>query len=180
MKKVLLWVLLLSILISSSAYAPMYMPIIDETQLKEKEKKKKKKSSYYNKKTTKDGLKLEKFIVSKGILGEDGSIMTCHGDVKVGDVVVVIIKLKNTKKKPLVFKNYGIFVGCRWEQKKGFLVNKDFGYCRNVVIKSGKSIFLIAKIKVDNPGTWYFWPAYWLNDHFGPYMWRVKKIKVNP
>jgi hypothetical protein len=184
MRKGLLLILFLSLLISPSAYAPVY--IIDKMHLEEwekkKDQKKKKKSSpsYYNKRTTKDGLKLEEFVVSRGILGEDGSIMTCDGSIKVGDVVIVIIKLKNTKKKPLVFKKYGIFVGCRWERKKRDLVNRDFGYCRNVVIKPGKSIFLTARIKVDKPGTWYFWPAYWLNDHFGPYMWKVKKIKVNP
>lgn len=92
--------------------------------------------------------------------------------VRVGGRLTVHFTLRNTTSKELVFKPYGILVGCRDPQG----TNRDFGH-REVSLKPGASYDFVASIQVDKAGLWHFWPGYYL-EHWGPYKWHEIVIQV--
>jgi hypothetical protein len=91
---------------------------------------------------------------------------------KVGNTLTLRFALRNTTAKEMVFKPYGILVGCRDPQG----ANRDFGH-REVSLKPGASYDFIASIQVDKAGPWHFWPGYYL-EHWGPYKWHEIVIQV--
>lgn len=65
-----------------------------------------------------------------------------------------------------------LFVGAR--DASG--ANKDFGHLANVWIGSGQTLHFEASYTPQSGGVWTFWPAYKIDNHYGPYMW----ITVTP
>lgn len=92
--------------------------------------------------------------------------------VRVGGRLTVHFTLRNTTSNEMVFKPYGILVGCRDPQG----TNRDFGH-REVSLKPGASYDFVASIQVDKTGLWHFWPGYYLG-HWGPYKWHEIVIQV--
>ncbi|UCG35075.1 MAG: hypothetical protein JSW17_06205 [Candidatus Omnitrophota bacterium] len=140
-------------------------------------KKKKKKASevlfLYNKKgKAGDGMQLDYFLLVHGKLNSDGTIDKKKGRVRVGDYVTADVVLRNTTAKKMDLRKYGVFIGCRGNDK-----NRDFGY-KKLVLKANESYGLKVDTRVDEKGTWYFWPAYYVNGRWGPYKWHTAKIKV--
>ncbi|WP_457624846.1 hypothetical protein [Persephonella sp.] len=94
----------------------------------------------------------------------------------VGSIVAVSFQLKNISGKKIRFGKYGVFVGCRDPEGK----NRDFGHSfRNYTLKKGKSITVSGQIKIDKPGEWIFWPAFYKSDKgWSLYKWRAVKLKA--
>lgn len=123
---------------------------------------------------TKDGLKLEKFMIV--IENNEGE---CRNTSRVGDTLKVVFTLKNISKDKIYFDDNGIYVGCRRKEKDS-LINMDFGKMDSVVLAPHQEYTLIGKIKLDKGGIWYFWPGYNIvgKDKVSNYMWYKVKIDV--
>ena len=123
--------------------------------------------------TSSDGLQLTNFEIS-------GS-----SPLHVGDEITVKFDLKNTTDKTIYFGEYGILVGCRDPEGR----NKDFGYhFKQYNLFAGRTahFYLTGKKKLDQAGTWTFWPAYYLGSAswvthrsgWGPYKWHAAKLEA--
>jgi hypothetical protein len=92
----------------------------------------------------------------------------------VGDKVDVQFTLKNLEPKPIKFDPPGVFVGARCNEQ-----NRDFGHRGDIKeLKEGQSVSIKASIKLDTQGEWRFWPAFKINNSWGPYGWMEKRVSV--
>lgn len=92
---------------------------------------------------------------------------------RVGDTLRMSFTLRNTTDSEMNFSPNGVFVGCRDPDDE----NCDFAH-KELTLKPGESFTLKnATIEVDKPGTWHFWPGYYLG-HWGPYKWQELRIEV--
>jgi len=92
---------------------------------------------------------------------------------RVGDALVVRFKVRNTTGAEMKFSPFGILVGCRDPDDE----NRDFGHTEETILKPDEVFEFEAKIEVDKPGLWHFWPGYYLG-HWGPYKWQEIRVEV--
>jgi len=102
-----------------------------------------------------------------------GPVLSDTGFARPNDVITVRFTFRNTGATTMTFSSYGIFVGCRDPQG----ANRDFGH-QAETLAPGASVTREATITVDQAGTWTFWPAYYYNGHWGPYMWQSMTLDV--
>ena len=94
--------------------------------------------------------------------------------VHVGDTVIFEFSYNNVGSGNLNFDPYGIFTAARDPSGN----NRDFFQTVNLVRPTGFTHW-IGWITVNAPGTWIFWPAYYLNGvGWGPYGWHQLLITV--
>ncbi len=108
---------------------------------------------------SRDGLQLTNFSVTPT-------------QVQAGDKVTVTFTLTNTTSHPItISREYGIFVGARVNSTSD-ANNRDFGHRdKGRVLQPGHAMTMNATKKLDEAGTWRFWPAYNVNGHWGPFRW---------
>jgi hypothetical protein len=117
---------------------------------------------------TADGLELSGFYVR-----------TRMNPTRVGDTVKVSFKLKNVTGRDIRFDpRFGVFVGARWNSTTDANI-RDFGHTfQGQVLKPGRAVTVDAKLILDTPGVWRFWPAYSIRGHWGPFRWNEAVIRV--
>lgn len=92
----------------------------------------------------------------------------------VGNTLLVRFKVRNTTDAEMKFSPFGVLVGCRDPDGQ----NRDFGHTEETTLKPDEIFEFEAKIEVDKPGIWQFWPGYYLDGHWGPYKWQEIGVEV--
>lgn len=103
-----------------------------------------------------------------------------HNPPRVNDIITIEFEMQNISDKPIAFLE--TFVAARNQLHD----NKDFGYSNQGTTFQPQEIIKIeARINVDLPGTWTFWPCYALDipdiieeDNLCPGEWRLFPVHV--
>jgi len=114
------------------------------------------------------------------------NILTTNQIPTVGSAVYVYVTMYNGHGlTPPTYDTFGnFFIGCRWSRLSD-LYNRDFGYSGSKTLsqlgdslETGQGWFLFESRILDASGTWYFWPAYQYQGHWGPWAWNILAINV--
>ncbi len=122
-------------------------------------------SRYNGPDTSRDGLRLTNFTVAGPL-----EPVPTTGEIEVR------FGLRNDGDQAFHIGRYGIFAGARDPAGD----NRDFGHwLMNQTLNPGDTVSFWAKLEVEQPGDWTFWPAYSTSaGGWGPYEWHAAEVSV--